>query len=72
MKHILISFIKIYQMLISPIMTQVFGARCRYPLSCSEYAKKEISKNGALLGSIKAFERITSCQPFGKIKHEYS
>jgi len=72
MKYILISFIKIYQILISPIMAQIFGAECRYPLSCSEFALYVIAKDGVIIGSLKAVKRLASCQPFSKIKYEYS
>lgn len=72
MKFILVSFIKIYQLLISPIFTQVFGIQCRYSLTCSEYAKQTIAKEGAIKGSLKTIKRIVSCQPFSKIRYEYS
>ena len=72
MKFILLSFIKFYQLFISPILVQVFGTRCRYSLSCSEYAKQTIAKEGVIKGSVKSIKRLMSCQPYAKIKYEYS
>jgi len=62
MKKFFITFIKIYQKLISPL----FGNNCRYYPSCSEYSILAIEKYGVLKGSIKAVWRILRCNPFSK------
>ena len=45
MKKILILLIKLYQKIISPI----FGRKCRFYPSCSNYAIEAIDRHGGLL-----------------------
>jgi putative membrane protein insertion efficiency factor len=52
--------IKVYQHLFSPL----FGARCKYYPSCSEYAAQAISKFGILRGLILAGWRLLRCNPW--------
>ena len=49
-----------YQRYISPL----FGARCIYTPTCSEYALQAITKYGALKGTFLAVKRILRCHPF--------
>jgi putative membrane protein insertion efficiency factor len=69
MKSIFITFITLYQQLLSPLLKQLFGvsAICRYSPSCSEYAKHVIKKYGMIRGLKLALRRIISCQPWVKI-----
>ncbi|MDR1033676.1 MAG: membrane protein insertion efficiency factor YidD, partial [Bifidobacteriaceae bacterium] len=60
MKTILLGMLGGYQQLISPL----FGGRCRYYPSCSEYAKVAITKFGALRGTFLAIDRLLRCVPF--------
>ncbi len=71
MKFILLAIVKIYQLFISPILLQLFGAHCRYEKTCSEYAREAIEKNGAVKGGYIAFRRLLSCHPFSH-RYEYS
>ena len=66
MKHVFIFFITVYQQYVSILLTHLFGTRyiCRYPLTCSEYAKQVISKKGVIIGGYLACKRIVSCQPY--------
>jgi putative membrane protein insertion efficiency factor len=68
MKKLLLTIIALYQVFVSPILRQVFGAQCRYELSCSEYAKLAIEKHGSVKGLGLSFRNLLSCQPFSK-KH---
>lgn len=72
MKKLLFVLIKIYQNFVSPTLKQLLGVKsfCRYSLTCSEYAKVQIEKEGAIKGLGLAIKRILSCQPFSK-KYEY-
>lgn len=63
MKQILLVFIRAYQLLVSPIFTQVLGARCRFEKTCSEYALNAIENEGIVKGSEIAIRRIVSCRP---------
>jgi putative membrane protein insertion efficiency factor len=70
MKHIVITVISLYQMVLSPLFKQLLGVKsqCRYSPSCSVYAKQVITDHGIMKGSSLAVRRILSCQPFA---HSY-
>ncbi|MBI4101366.1 MAG: membrane protein insertion efficiency factor YidD [Candidatus Nealsonbacteria bacterium] len=64
LKKAILSSIKIYQSLISPVL----GKNCRFYPSCSEYAALAIEKYGAIRGAWKALKRVVRCnqwQPGG-------
>jgi hypothetical protein len=52
--------IRVYQRLISPL----FGSRCRYYPSCSEYAAQAIEQFGILRGLVLAGWRLLRCNPW--------
>ena len=52
--------IKVYQLLISPL----FGSRCKFYPSCSEYAVQSIQRFGILRGLVLAGWRLLRCNPF--------
>ena len=54
--------IKIYQILLSPLI----GPRCRFNPTCSHYAIQAITKYGALKGLYLALKRIIRCHPWGE------
>jgi hypothetical protein len=62
MKKFLILLIMLYQKYISPI----FGSKCRFYPSCSQYAILAINKYGIFKGLLKAVYRILRCNPFSK------
>ena len=53
-----ISAINYYQRSISPILTFV---KCRYVISCSEYAKQVIAEYGLLHGGHLTIKRLAKC-----------
>ena len=59
--YILIAFINIYRLLISPLFPSV----CRFTPSCSDYGKQAILKHGPLKGLVLTIKRITRCHPWG-------
>ena len=59
MKYILIKFIRIYQLLISPFL----GNNCRYLPTCSEYFIESLIHHGTLKGFLKGTKRIFTCHP---------
>jgi len=71
-QHILISGLRLYQWLVSPVLRVVFGplARCRFEPSCSAYAIEALRVHGALAGSWLALKRIGRCQPWGSCGHD--
>ena len=50
-----------YQRCISPSTPP----SCRYTLTCSEYARHEITKHGPLKGLWLALKRLLRCHPWG-------
>ena len=57
-----IKFIRLYQILISPMINNT----CRFVPTCSEYSIESIKVYGLLKGSLMTLKRISSCHPFGK------
>ena len=58
---ILLSFVKAYQLFISPLLPKT----CRHLPTCSEYAIEAIKTLGPLRGSLKSILRIIKCNPLG-------
>jgi len=59
--NLLITFIRIYQVAISPLL----GANCRYQPTCSQYSIEAIQEHGGFRGFLLAIKRISSCHPWG-------
>ena len=55
----LISIIKIYQLLISPYL----GNNCRFLPSCSDYFIDCLNTYGLVKGFLKGTKRLLSCHP---------
>ena len=60
MVKLLIGVIKLYQKYISVL----FGRRCRFYPTCSQYAIEALHKYGLFIGLLKAMMRIIKCNPF--------
>jgi len=60
MGRVLVALVRVYQKVISPM----FGPRCRYYPSCSNYAVEAIRTHGAVRGSLLAGWRVLRCNPF--------
>tara|TARA_B100001248_G_scaffold190756_1_gene146036 strand:- start:228 stop:449 length:222 start_codon:yes stop_codon:yes gene_type:complete len=58
---LLIIPIKIYQVIISPLL----GPSCRFTPTCSQYAVEAIQKYGPVKGSWLSIKRIAKCHPWG-------
>ena len=61
-KNIFISFIKLYQYLISPML----GSHCRFNPTCSNYAIESIKKHNLIKALYLSFKRILKCHPWSK------
>ncbi len=57
--RLLIFIIRLYQILISPLLPP----RCRFAPSCSQYAFEAIGRHGAIRGGLLALRRIGKCHP---------
>ena len=58
--------IKLYQILISPLL----GRNCRFTPTCSQYTIEAIQKYGPLKGGWLGFRRILRCHPWGGCGHD--
>tara|TARA_E500000081_G_scaffold45943_1_gene49315 strand:+ start:511 stop:732 length:222 start_codon:yes stop_codon:yes gene_type:complete len=66
LSFLLVIPIKLYQVLISPIL----GPNCRYHPTCSQYSIEAINKHGPFKGAWLAIKRISSCHPWGGSGHD--
>ena len=57
----LVALIKIYQLIISPII----GQNCRYQPTCSEYTAGCLKQFGIIKGIFLSLKRISKCHPWG-------
>ncbi|MEO5376913.1 MAG: membrane protein insertion efficiency factor YidD [Magnetococcus sp. DMHC-6] len=62
MKKILLGFIRLYQLILSPVLPP----RCRFLPTCSHYAAEAIQRHGAGKGFYLACVRLLKCHPFHK------
>ncbi|MEP6920381.1 MAG: membrane protein insertion efficiency factor YidD [bacterium] len=60
MKTILISVLRFYKLVVSPLLPP----SCRFVPTCSEFAMEAIERRGALRGSLLALRRLARCHPF--------
>ena len=60
MKAVLIFFIRVYRLFISPLLPP----SCRFTPTCSEYAIQAIQKYGAFRGAYLGARRLLRCHPF--------
>ena len=60
MVKLLTNILKLYQKHISPL----FGRRCRFHPTCSQYAIEVLHKYGLVIGLFKAIKRLIKCNPF--------
>lgn len=62
MKTILRALIRLYQLLLSPVL----GTNCRFAPTCSHYACEAVETHGAMKGAWLAAKRIARCHPWGE------
>ena len=66
LNYFLIVPIKLYQILLSPLI----GPSCRFNPTCSNYAIEAINKHGPFKGLWLAIKRISKCHPWGDSGHD--
>mgnify|MGYP005740853099 FL=1 len=59
-KKILIKTIRLYQLILSPLL----GSNCRFEPTCSQYFIEAVEMNGALKGSVMGIKRLLKCHPW--------
>ncbi|WP_188625777.1 membrane protein insertion efficiency factor YidD [Pedobacter quisquiliarum] len=63
---IFLTLIRIYQLVISPLL----GSNCRFTPTCSQYGVEAIKKHGPFRGGWLTLKRIGRCHPWGKHGHD--
>lgn len=61
LSFLFIMLIKLYQVLLSPLL----GNKCRYTPTCSHYGIEALKKYGLFKGSWLTIKRIARCHPWG-------
>ncbi len=59
-RFVLVSLVRSYQLLISPLLVPA----CRFHPSCSHYMLEAVELHGPLRGGIKGLQRLFRCHPF--------
>ena len=59
-KKILIKTIRLYQLILSPLL----GSNCRFEPTCSQYFIEAVEMNGVLKGSVMGIKRLLKCHPW--------
>ncbi len=60
LRRVAVSPVRAYQRVVSPM----FGRRCKYHPTCSEYAAQAIGEFGVARGTVLAGWRLLRCNPF--------
>jgi uncharacterized protein len=60
MKIVVVSFLKLYRLLVSPYVPTA----CRFYPSCSAYMLEAVEKKGIFKGALCGLVRILKCNPF--------
>ncbi|MBC8046335.1 MAG: membrane protein insertion efficiency factor YidD [Fimbriimonadaceae bacterium] len=63
---LVIKLVRLYQLIISPILPN----SCRYTPSCSQYMIEAIKKYGPIKGGWMGVKRISRCHPWGGHGHD--
>ena len=62
MKYFILVPVRLYQLLISPLLPPV----CRYYPSCSQFMVEAVRKHGAFKGGWLGTRRLLRCAPWGR------
>jgi len=65
MRAAMLGPIAAYRIVLSPLLTALFGPACRFEPSCSRYASAALSEHGILRGGLMAARRLLRCHPLG-------
>lgn len=66
MRSIFKGLIRLYQIMLSPVI----GQHCRFTPSCSNYAIEALEKHGTFRGGWLAIKRLSSCHPWHEGGHD--
>ena len=69
MRYVGIGLIRLYQLLVSPLLP---AGTCKYHPTCSQYAIDALRKDGLVVGSAKAAWRLLRCNPWSRGGVDYA
>ena len=61
-----------YRLVVSPLVPQTIGGRCKYHPSCSQYALEALREFGFVRGSLLAAWRLLRCNPWSQGGVDYA
>jgi putative membrane protein insertion efficiency factor len=61
-----------YRLVVSPLVPQTIGGRCKYHPSCSQYALDAHREFGFVRGSLLAAWRLLRCNPWSHGGADYA
>jgi uncharacterized protein len=61
-----------YRLLVSPLVPQTTGGRCKYHPSCSQYALDALREFGFARGTILSAWRLLRCNPWSRGGVDYA
>ena len=64
MTPVAILLVRVYRAVVSPLVPQTIGGRCKYLPSCSQYALDALREFGFFRGSLLAAWRLLRCNPW--------
>lgn len=59
-----ILLVRVYRRVVSPLVPQTIGGRCKYHPSCSSYALDALREFGFFRGSVLSLWRVLRCNPW--------
>lgn len=62
MKHFFIILIRVYKLLLSPLLSK--RVCCKFHPTCSDYAIGVLNKYGTAIGLKKTISRLSRCNPY--------
>ncbi len=65
MRAAMLGLIAAHRIVLSPLLTALFGPACRFEPSCSRYASEAVTEHGILRGGMMAARRLLRCHPLG-------
>ncbi len=60
------SALRVYKLLVAPLLHAISPSRCIYLPTCSEYAALAVARFGLWRGSWLALRRLTRCHPWAE------
>jgi putative membrane protein insertion efficiency factor len=70
MRRLIRVFIRVYQVVLSPLLVAISGSACRFDPTCSEYFLEAVETYGAGRGLCLGVKRIGRCHPWGGAGHD--